>query len=235
MSEQGTKFLVDGVLPQGLSVILGRPGVGKSFFARGVGLSVAFGRIFCGFKFRKGAVLYIDSECPRDSQKIWKETAGLGGVPDTLRVAFGWPRIGDGGVKKLDEFFTKNEETRLVVIDVVSGILSKETDIGSRYYHEKRQLERLKGVAEKHETTVLLVHNAKNGEHANRLRRSSAIRIVPDTLLCLERERNGHEGYLDVTGTDVEEHRVEMAFLPQMGGWLDKESARHMRLIGDEQ
>jgi hypothetical protein len=55
--------LIKGLLERGaLSVLFGASNSGKTFFALDVALHVALGRDWCGFRTRKGPVLYIAAE-----------------------------------------------------------------------------------------------------------------------------------------------------------------------------
>lgn len=56
------KFIVDGLLPEGLTVLSGDPKIGKSFFALSLSVSVAKGESFLCFPTRRCDVLYFSFE-----------------------------------------------------------------------------------------------------------------------------------------------------------------------------
>lgn len=68
------KFIVEGLLPEGLTVLSGDPKAGKSFFALNLSVSVAKGVPFLCFPTVKSEVLYFilkttKNVCSRDYSK----------------------------------------------------------------------------------------------------------------------------------------------------------------------
>ena len=68
--DDGPEWLIQGVLPaDGLGVIYGTPGTGKSFVALDVALHVADGRAWMGRKVRQAGVVYVAAEAGRGMRK----------------------------------------------------------------------------------------------------------------------------------------------------------------------
>src|ERR1051326_1251181 len=56
------EWLIDDVLPCGLSVVAGQPGIGKSFLALDWSLAIANGRPWLGHEVNAGHVIYVSAE-----------------------------------------------------------------------------------------------------------------------------------------------------------------------------
>jgi DNA-binding transcriptional ArsR family regulator len=76
-------FLVEGLLPaRGACEMHGPPGVGKSFVALDIALSVAAGHEFFGHKVRRSAVMYVAAEGSAglpNRVRTWKHARGVSG------------------------------------------------------------------------------------------------------------------------------------------------------------
>jgi RecA-family ATPase len=56
-------WLIEGILPaNGLAVLYGAPGAGKTFVALSIALSIAAGHLWCGKSTKSGSVLYVAAE-----------------------------------------------------------------------------------------------------------------------------------------------------------------------------
>ncbi len=79
-------FIVDGILPaQGIMIVAGSPGVGKSMIALNLCRAVAAGTPWLGkFNVRKGHSIYIQTEMPRWS--LAERLKGMGELPQGLHI-----------------------------------------------------------------------------------------------------------------------------------------------------
>lgn len=67
-----TLFVVDGLIPQGLSVLSGSSKIGKSWLMLWLGIQVASGQPVWEFETHKSDVLYCHNEL---SDRMWSGTA----------------------------------------------------------------------------------------------------------------------------------------------------------------
>lgn len=88
------RWVVPGLLPEGVTLLAGKPKLGKSWLALGLGMAVASGGVALGTKqVECGDVLYLALEDnPRRLQgRLGKMLAG-GEAPKGLYYATEWPR-----------------------------------------------------------------------------------------------------------------------------------------------
>ena len=118
---QKRKFIVRGLLPEGLTVLSGDPKVGKSFVALSLSVSVAKGIPFLCFPTVKSDVLYFsfDDDEKRLQQRLFEMSddsfSGLMFSNDILH-------LGDGFVETLEDYLQNNPATKLVVVDTLNYI-----------------------------------------------------------------------------------------------------------------
>ena len=117
------QFIVEGLIPVGLTILAGAPKARKSWLALDIALSVARGVACLDARKHpcpKGAVLYLaleDSE--RRLQDRIAQMLGQGSVwPNNLFFETSWPRLDADGLPRLRDWIEATPEARLIVIDV---------------------------------------------------------------------------------------------------------------------
>lgn len=226
-------WLIQDILPEGLTIMFSDAKVGKSFLIGKMCLNIASGTSFLDrFETSGSRVMYMDLEQPpRKAQQRWKSIVGTSRVPDNLEIFFDWPIMGQGGVEKMHNYLTENPMTRMIVVDVLANIWPEQKGGGNAYHWESKQLMKLAKVSADHEAGVVLIHHTNKGVHADWFRESSgsqAMTAKPHTVWKLNRERDQKNGVLLVNGNDVEERQIKMAFQPHMGGWISMLEDTHI-------
>ena len=217
------QFIVNGLIPIGLTVLAGAPKVGKSWLSLDIALSVARGTAIldegehrCG----QGAVLYLaleDSE--RRLQGRLKQLMGKGPAwPRNLFFETAWPRMDADGLERLDRWVGETDGARLIVIDVFQKFRSLGSQAG--YQQDYRDLAKLLDLARRHEIGIILVHHLRKsggGDPFERVTGSAGFLGVPDTNMVLDKGRAGTR--LLAQGRDIEEFRREVTFDPLALRW----------------
>jgi len=124
------KWVVSELIPGGLTLLCGKPKIGKSFFALNVAVSIAAGgRAFGKYKVEQGKVLYVGLEDPlrRVQERMMKFHTDNTIVGKNLFFADEWPRIDEGGDEELLGWIKNYENTRLVIIDTLVKIKSRNS------------------------------------------------------------------------------------------------------------
>ena len=128
MKHAPLKWIVKGLLPEGLSLLGGRPKIGKSWISLQIALAIEAAQpLFAdneGYTCRQGDVLYLALEdgLRRMNRRLEKLKAKH---PDRLHFAFDWPNCDDGGIETLREWLTEHPNTRLVIIDTLKRFRPK--------------------------------------------------------------------------------------------------------------
>jgi hypothetical protein len=100
-------FVIPEIIPEGLTILAGRPKVGKSWLALDIGIAIAAGRYCLGErKPTQGAVLYgaLEDNPRRLQWRIDKLLSPFSTEwPAGLTLANSWRRLDQGGVADLQD------------------------------------------------------------------------------------------------------------------------------------
>lgn len=187
-------WLVRDLLIKGtLAVLVGPPGIGKSFLALDLALSVASDAPFLGKAVCQGHVLYIAAEGVSGLKRrfaTWKQDRGIEAVPAVSFIPHAVDLLHQGQVDKLLRS-VGGTLPALVIVDTLArsmadGDENSAKDMG-RFIQSLERAQREWGCA------VLVVHHP--GKAGSAERGSSALRAAADTMMLLQEKR----GWLELT------------------------------------
>lgn len=210
------KFIVEGLIPTGLTILAGAPKAKKSWLALDIASSVSRG-VSCLDDQRnhcpKGAVLYLALE---DSQARIRSRLGhlLGDDvdwPSNLYFETAFPRIDADCLSRLRRWADQTDEARLIVIDVFHKIRSA-TGAQGGYGRDYADLSALQTLAREKDIGIMLVHHLRKtgGDPFDRMMGSIGIQGAADTLIVLD--DRGLGARLLARGRDIEESAQELRF-----------------------
>jgi hypothetical protein len=205
------KWTVRDVLPEGLTILGGKPKIGKSWFALDIGVAVASGGIALGDKaVEQGAVLYLALEDnQRRLQSRLKKRLNGGRAPQGLELATQWPRLNEGGLEALEGWLISHPNARLIIIDTLAKMrkAGNSNDRKTLYDADYESVEPLLSLAGRYNVAVLVVHHLRKAgaeDPLDEVSGSTGLTGGVDGALVLKRERGRADAYLYVTGRDIE-------------------------------
>jgi len=207
-------YVIAGLIPEGLSLLAGKPKIGKSWLALDLCLAVAGDRYCLGDKKPvPGDVLYAALEDnPRRLQKrigkllkTFTET-----WPAQLTYATAWRRLDKGGVEDIGEWIDGVADAKLIILDTLAGVRPIKTAHG--YTDDYESLAALHRLANDRGVAILVLHHTRKMEADDPIDTVSGtlgLSGCADTILVLNRSSKGTTLY--VRGRDIEEaeHAVE--------------------------
>jgi hypothetical protein len=204
------KWAVPGVLPEGITILAGKPKMGKSWLALGLCVAVTSGGYALGkIPVSQGAALYLALEdTDRRLQKRLRKVLAGSECPDGLDYETEWDALTEGGVEAIGEWIGQRPDARLIVIDILKRVRSREQAGRSMYDVDYEALEPLKPLVEQHGVSILVIHHLRQLEAADPLEMisgSSGLTGVADGALVLKRDRGKQDATLHIDGRDVEE------------------------------
>lgn len=217
-------WIVPGLLPSGLTILAGRPKVGKSWLALQIAVAVATGGRVFNEHIEKGSVLYLALEdSPRRLQQRLKD---LNAPPlDHLRFETAWTDLTDGGLTDL-VMAVQKMTPRLIVIDT----LARSARIDHNDVNQTTTiLSNLQTIAQEGDCAVLVVdHHTKARTYSNDpiddILGSTGKSAAVDTAMGLYRERGKAEATLKIVGRDIEERELVLRWDVTTHAW---------QLVGD--
>ena len=209
------KYVVPSLLPEGLSILAGRPKLGKSWMALDVCLAIAAGRFCLGErKPAQGDVLYcaLEDNQRRLQKRIDKLLPTFGAEwPERLTLTTTWRRLDKGGVSDISEWIAGVTEPRLVVLDTLAGVRPIRTQQG--YSEDYESLATLHRLANERGIAIVVLHHTRKMEAEDPLDTVSGtlgLAGCADTVLVLNRSSQGTTLY--VRGRDIEEAEHAVSF-----------------------
>ncbi len=111
------QWIVPDILPEGLTLLAGKPKLGKSWLALDFAVAVAAGGSVLGRECEPGPVLYLALEDnPRRLQRRLRLVAESEPWPRDLEFQTEWPRL-DAGLSKMREWVVTRPGARLLIVD----------------------------------------------------------------------------------------------------------------------
>jgi hypothetical protein len=223
------RYVVPGLLPEGLGMLAGRPKIGKSWMGLDIGLAVATlgGTCLGGLEPDHGDVLYAACE---DSERRLQSriTRLVGGYreewPKTLHLATGWRRLDQGGVIDIAEWITSVANPRLVILDTLASVKPIKTNQG--YQEDYQALEHLHHLMNNAGIAGLILHHQRKSEAEDPLDTISGtlgLAGCVDTPIVLQGGPAGMTLY--VRGRDVIESEKAVTFDKATCRWSIKGEA----------
>jgi hypothetical protein len=228
MELKDTRWSVHGLLHEGLTILGGKPKIGKSLIAERLSIAIAAGIPMWqsnklielvengGFQSEKGEVLYIDYE---NNKKVIRTRlhalASYLGVDDLdevgqrIHVYDEWPRMDDGGLEHLDLWIERHPDVRLVVIDTLARIRPLRRDKDSILYMEDyHSLSPLQALANHYEISILLIHHANKrtdvDNPSDKLSGTTGMGGAAEATWIFERDTDSIQGSLTITSRQME-------------------------------
>ena len=243
------EFIVDGLIPCGLSIIVGAPKTRKSFLALDLADCVASGRDFLGRKTVKCLAAYFDFEGKKSRSS--SRADAMGGISNDVSIThecryFLAQRKGDNKTDSAQATLTDvikqihdvSPLHRLFIIDTYSRARGRvQTDGANAYDVDVQLLEPLQRLAADLNIAIVLIHHTRKGadragdsfEAANG---TTGIVGSVDAALFLKTDgsRKDCKAQLEFTPRDAEPGELQIVFDRLRCRWRVEES--HDDLLG---
>ena len=209
------KFIVSGLLPEGLHVLAGSPKIGKSWLALWICLQVAKGEKVWGFETLRSKVLYLclEDSFVRIQSRLFEITDE---APSTLHFAIMSDAIGHDLENQIESFIKEHPGTGLIVIDTLQKVRKTVSANVNPYASDYDDINALKQISDRHHLAILLVHHLRktgDADPLNMISGTSGIAGGADTNFVLQKDkRTGNTTKLICTGRDIEGRELFLEF-----------------------
>lgn len=234
-------FLVQGLIPEGLSIIGGAAKTGKTYLLLQLAVSLASGTPFLGRDVpKKRRVLYYYLEGGRRQVKTrFEELYGAEfSPPADLIFVHRFPRLGSGGLSVLEQHIERYSP-EVVIFDTWQLIRTPVNGKATAYEKEYAELALIRGqIMTKFGVSVFLAHHLKQFRRGDitdpmsMFNGSTAISGAVDTAMIMFRERFSETATLSVLGRDIGDTAIELVQKKPMG-WKESEDGGSVRLVGN--
>lgn len=232
------RWIVPGVLPEGVTLLAGKAKVRKSWFALGLGTAVAAGGVALGkVPVERGEALYAALE-DNERRLQSRERKILGPfspeAPEGFYYATKWPRLDEGGTEVLAGWLEEHPDCRLVIFDTLAKVRPRPRGSSGGYQEDYEALEELLPLAAEKQVSILVVTHTTKAKHADVLDQVNATTGLMggvDGFLIFETQRGRAEATVHVEGRDIEEPgELALRWDRELHGWMLVGEAEETRL-----
>jgi hypothetical protein len=224
MEFPAVSYVIPDLIPEGLTILAGRPKIGKSWAALELAIGVAAGKpVFGGIEVEQGDVLYcaLEDNQRRLKRRIAKLLFSLGGEwPKRLTLATQWRRLDQGGVEDIKSWCSSVSNPRLTILDTLAGVRPPRANIDSIYDGDYKALRYIHRFTNDNGIGSVALHHTRKMEADDPLDTISGslgLAGAADTCLVLARTPAGTTLY--VRGRDVEEKEHAISFSSETCRW----------------
>jgi hypothetical protein len=221
-------YVVPTLIPEGLTLLAGKPKVGKSFLCLDVALAVSTGGGCLNHQCEQGDVmaLFLEDTDRRMQRRIDRMLGVLkADWPPRLKYVTQFPRLDEGGLDMLYTWAKEAEEPRLIIIDLwerFRPLLSKTTN-GSQYSMDYADLAKVQKLFAEFPKLGVMVTNHQRKATAedifDTISGTLGLNGGADTLAVLAREEGAKT--LDIRGRDVEDTAIIVEQDKQTLRWIN--------------
>jgi len=214
------KMIITPILPEGVTLLVSAPKIGKTRLAGQLALATASGGYALNHKdtlVNKTKVLFMALESgDRRAQKDLKQM--IENPPDGLFIVTEWPRLNDGGATALEQWLDDNPDCTLVIIDTVAKVRdSNHGSNGFMYTADYEAGAAIKSIADKRGISILLLHHANKMNDDGKdlmdtVSGSTGVTGSVDHILFLKRNRLEEDGLMTLISRDFEDRQFAMTF-----------------------
>jgi RecA-family ATPase len=209
------KWMIPSIIPEGLSILCGKPKIGKSILSVNLAVAAATGGMALGkLQVEKSGVLYLALEDSQRRLKMrFRKALTNSKLPENLFVSTTFASIKDGGLGELETWLDEHKDVGFVIIDTLARI--KDSGNGSRdpYQNDYGEMVKIKKVADNCNVGILLIHHTRKAESEDvydTVLGTTGITGAADTVIVLTKANNMIT--LNVRGRDVEEAELALEF-----------------------
>jgi hypothetical protein len=223
------KWVIPNYLPQGVTVLAGRPKLGKSWLALDWAVAVGGGSETLGIKCEGGDVLYAALE---DTERRLKNrmTKMATAWPERLTFICSMPKADEGGIELVRSFLEAKPNPRLIIIDVLAKVRGGKGREEGNYEADYNAVTIWKALADEFGVAIVLVHHTRKMPSDDKLEMISGtngITGAADTLIILDRDSQG--ATIAGRGRDLEEFDLAIQFDTSVCRWKALGNASDVR------
>jgi hypothetical protein len=224
MAFPDVSYVVPGIIPEGLTILAGRPKVGKSWMALDIAIGVATGvKVLGGVHVTQGDVLYccLEDNKRRLQRRMTKLLSPFGGEwPERLTLATRWRRLDKGGVDDIEAWCESVSSPRLVLLDTLAGVRPVRGGTDTLYEGDYKALTDIHQLSNERAMGAMALHHTRKmdaDDPVDTISGSLGLAGAADTCLILARGPKGTTLY--VRGRDIEECERAVMFGTENCRW----------------
>lgn len=232
------KWIVKGLIPEGLSILVAASKIGKSWLMMQLCNAIVERLSFLNKPTTHSGVLYFsledsDRRLKRRMNVVWKNKKPSPGVYFKTECK----TLDTGLIDQLTRIVKAHKDIRVIIFDTFQKIRGIAMKNESAYAYDYREMGILKQFADRYGISIILVHHTRKmldqDDVFNMTSGSTAIIGASDTALLIYKKKRGDEfATLNLTGRDVMEQEIVINRSQDQGIWSvvgspEEQEAKH--------
>ena len=227
------QYVVEGVIPEGVTLLASPPKIGKTFLCMNIALAVATGSKALGkADAKEGRVLYVDLDGSKRGAQSRLQDMLRDDEADALDdlehfdYYSEFPRVDDeepaDALAYLRRYLQTYDDVQLVIFDTLADVRPKTSGTRNMYEVDREALTPFRDLVHEMGTSAVFVHHTnkgKHGDHVKRVSGSSGLASAVDNILIMSKERGQHDAELQVTPREEEEVSLRLTFDAHVKTW----------------
>lgn len=216
------RYVVEDLIPEGLTMVVAPPKIGKSWLVLGIGLAVSNGTAALGcIPTQQRPVLYLALE--DGHRRLKSRLVSLGAVKPSPDLTF-ITSVTSGFIPDtIGEYFEKHSgKAPVVFLDTLGKAMPSAGAGETTYERDYRVVGGLKMLADAHPgSSIIIVHHtrkASGSDFVDAVSGTQGIAGAADTILLLQRDRGEKNATLHATSRDTREGEYAID-LDDSGRW----------------
>lgn len=196
------EWVIEGLIPRGLTIIFGEPKVGKTLLATKMTGCLVMGRDFLGYPVQKKAALYIDGESDRqgfaERMKLVGFDMGLSGLYEFCPEDE-W-QFDRQGMSEVEGVLKEHPEIKVIVIDTLENLIPYPAKMDNGLNAQQRDVQRLKPIRKwcaRMGVSVIVIHHPKKGkiegDFFSAMAGSNGVRGTVETIIGIAADGDSEE------------------------------------------
>lgn len=207
-------WIIPEIITEGLTLLAGKPKIGKSWFALQLAIATASGGMIFGKRVEQGKVAYLALEDTLRRLQGRLKRLNPGEEVKGIRFFTHWEQ--ESAIFALRALLRTHKDIKLVIIDTLQRFRPGR-HWGNSYQDDYQSLSSIKEVANEFRVSIVVLHHLRKAESADPFETISGTTGIcgsADTLLVLQKGRGRVEAILHSTGRDIEERELALKFEP---------------------
>ena len=221
------EFIIEGVLPVGMTFLSGAPKTKKSFLALQMAIAVANGDSFFGHKTKKCDVVYLDLEGSKSRSSARTEYS-TSKIPRNLYITnMTKEKLSGKLMDSLKILHHQRPDIRLIIIDTYGRARGQVKNTGANAFDmDVTFLEPIQRMAIEENISIFFVHHESKGGNLKsdpfeRISGSMGISASSDCVwqLLIDGKRTDGKATLEITPRDARGDELKLAFNERLLEW----------------
>lgn len=234
------EFIVDGVIPEGTSLLVSPPKLGKTMLAQNVAVAIATGgRALGKVPVRRGTVLFLALEgSKRGLQRRLRTMLGDEPWPDDLYFYREWEPSDAGGLELMRRFVSRHRGTRLIVVDTLKRVRGQGNARRNAYDEDYEALQPMAALGDELGVSFLIIHHTNkrdSGDVMDLVSGSTGLTAAVDNVLVMQKKRGETDARLVVIPREEEEQELALRFDPSIATWILRGRAEEVAKTDERQ